>query len=124
MTSLDTVLRFLEEAYIGKNLSYAESHLSKDYICHCSAGTKNKSQALSLLKGYLKRHPVYRFYVSDAKSEDGNVSLSILFECKEKEKFLGICVGEHVAIYRHFKTFKVENGMITESWDDNPDFET
>lgn len=123
MTSFDTVFRFLEESYIGKNFSYAESHLANDYVCHCSAGTKNKPESLSLLKSYLKRHPVKKIYTTVEYSDEEKVTLNILFECNEKEKFLGFCVGEHVAIYRHIKTFIVKNGMITESWDENPDCE-
>lgn len=118
MSPCDIAFRFLEEAYIGKNYSYVEKHLSDDYICHCSSGTKNKAQAIALLKKYLKKHPVKKIYTTVEYSDEEKTTLNILFECKEKEKFLGFTVGETEKHYRHIKTFKVVNGIITESWDE------
>ena len=118
MSAYDIVFRFLEEAYIGKNYSYVEEHLSDDYICHCSSGTKNKTEAIALLKKYLRKHPVKKIYSTIEFSDEEKVSLNILFECSEKEKFLGFTVGETKCYYKHIKTFKVKDGIITESRDE------
>ena len=118
MLPCDIALRFLEEAYIGKNYSYVEKHISDDYVCHCSSGTINKAQAINLLKRYLKKHPVKKLYSTVDFSDEETITLNILFECKEKEKFLGFTVGETDRYYRHIKTFKVKDGVITESWDE------
>ena len=122
MLSCDIALRFLEEAYIEKNYSYAENHLSDDYICHCSAGTKNKAETIALLKKYLKKHPVKKIYTTVEYSDEEQVTFNILFECREKEKFLGLTVGENERYYKHIKTFKVKDGIITESWDKISEF--
>ena len=123
MTPSDTVIRLLEEVYIAKNFSYAEEHLPENYICHCSEGTKNKAEAIALAKRYLKKHNIKKFYLTVENSGEETITLNVLLECVEKEKFLGFTVGEHTTIHKHLKTFKIKDGVITESWDESPEFE-
>ena len=123
MALFDTVIRLLEEVYLTKNFSYAEKHLPENFICHCSAGTINKAQAIDLAKKYLKKHSIKKIYSTVENSDEETITLNILLECNEKEKFLGFTVGESGTVHRHLKTFKVKNGVITESWDESPAFE-
>ncbi|MBE6882671.1 MAG: hypothetical protein E7489_06675 [Ruminococcaceae bacterium] len=123
MTLSDTVIRLLEEVYIAKNFSYAEEHLPENYICHCSEGTKNKAEAIALAKRYLKKHNIKKFYLTVENSGEETITLNVLLECVEKEKFLGITFGEHTAHHIHLKTFKVKDGIITESLDEFSEFE-
>ena len=123
MTLFDTVIRLLEEVYLAKNFSYAEKHLPENYICHCSEGTKSKAQAIVLAKKYAKKHSIKKIYSTVDYSDEDTITLNILFDCVEKEKILGFTVGEHTTVHRHLKTFRVENGVITESWDESPEFE-
>ena len=123
MTLFDTVIRLLEEVYIAKNFSYAEERLPENYICHCSEGTKSKAEAIALAKKYLKKHNIKKFYSTVEKSDEETITLNVLLECVEKEKFLGITFGEHRAHHRHLKTFKMKDGFITESFDEFSEFE-
>ena len=123
MLSCDIVFRFLQEAYLSKNFSYVENHLSDDYICHCSAGTINKNEAIRLLKKFLKKHPAYRVTIQVDSSDEENISLCVYLDCREKEKFLGITVAENDRIYKFHKTFKLKNGIIIESSDSNTEYD-
>ncbi|MBQ6877271.1 MAG: hypothetical protein IJO22_02590 [Oscillospiraceae bacterium] len=123
MSLFDTVIRVLEEVYIAKNFSYAEEHLPENYVCHCSAGTKSKAEAIALAKKYVKKHDIKKIYSTVENSSEETITLNILFECVEKEKFLGITFGEHRAHHRHLKTFRVKDGIITESRDEFSEFE-
>ena len=123
MTLFDTVIRLLEEVYLVKNFSYAEKHHPENYICHCSEGTKSKAQAIALAKKYSKKHSIKKIYSTVDSSDEETITLDILFDCVEKEKFLGFTVGEHITIHKHLKTFKIKDGVITESWDESPEFE-
>ena len=123
MTLFDTVIRVLEEVYIAKNFSYAENHLPENYVCHFFSGTKNKAEAIALAKKYAKKHDIKKIYSTVDSSDEETITLNILLECQEKEKFLGFTVGENTTVHRHLKTFKVKNGIITESWDESPESE-
>lgn len=123
MLSCDIVFLFLQEAYLSGNFSYVESHLSDDYVCNCSAGTINKTEAIRLLKKFLKKHQAYRVTIQVDSSDEENVSLCVYLDCKEKEKFLGITIAEKDRIYKFHKTFKLENGIITESSDSNTEYD-
>lgn len=123
MTLFDTALRLLEEVYIAKNFSYAEEHLPENYICHCSEGAKNKAEAIALAKKYVKKHNIKKIYSTVDSSDAETITLDILLECNEKEKFFGFTVGEHTTVHRHKKTFKLKDGVIIESRDEFSEFE-
>ena len=118
MTDFDLITNYLCNVYIGKDTSYAVNNLSEDYLCHCSSGTKNKAETIALIKKYIKKHPVYSITYSVESKDEDKIALCVYFQCREKEKFLGFTFGENDRIYKHIRSFKVKNGMITESWEE------
>ena len=84
---------------------------------------KAKRKPLLLPKNIQKKHSIKKIYSTVDSSDEETITLDILFDCVEKEKFLGFTVGEHITIHKHLKTFKIKDGVITESWDESPEFE-
>lgn len=84
---------------------------------------KNKAEAIALVKKYLKKHNIKKIYSTVDSSDAETITLNILLECNEKEKFFGFTVGEHTTVHRHKKTFKLKDGVIIESRDEFSEFE-
>lgn len=118
MTDFDVITNYLCNVYIGKDISYAEKNLPDDYICHCSSGTKNKAETIALIKKYINKHPVYSITDSVESHDEDKITLCVYFQCREKEKILGFTVSESDRVYKHIRSFRVKDGVITESWEE------
>ena len=107
MTEKEIVSGFFIEGYQNHNYDFVKSVVSPAYIDHSPAGARSGEDAVNILKIAAARYAGMQAVILDLFAEGGMVATRV--------KFSGVREGERVS-FEALENFKVENGLITESW--------
>lgn len=119
----EVISRFFEEGYERRNYDFILHCLSERYVDHSPAAARSNLDAVGILKIVAEQFSDLRVKISDLFSEGNMVATRVLYEGIHTGICMGIPpTGKRIA-FEALENFKVEEGIITESWGYWPDKE-
>lgn len=119
----DAVKNFFQEGYVNHNYNKVIEVISKDYIDHSPAGAKGNEGAVEILKIVEGMFNDLSLEVLDVFEEGGMVATRIKYSGIHSGECMGISGSGKKITFEALENFKVENGVITESWGYWPDLD-
>lgn len=114
---------FFEEGYERRNYDFILHCLSERYVDHSPAAARSNLDAVGILKIVAEQFSDLHVKISDLFSEGNKVATRVLYEGIHTGICMGIPpTGKRIA-FEALENFKVEEGIITESWGYWPDKE-
>lgn len=116
MTPKQTVARFFQEGYTNRNFDFVMDCVSEHYVDHSPAGARSNADAVGILRIVAGQYTYLRAEMVDIFAEGGMVATRVRYNGLHRE------TGKHIT-FEALENFKVENGVIVESWGYWPDLE-
>ncbi|MBQ8538794.1 MAG: ester cyclase [Ruminococcus sp.] len=123
MTNKEVVTKFFTDGYTNKNYDYVMEHVAKDYIDNSPAGVRSNAEAVGILKLVAEQFTDLKCTVLDVFGEGDMVAVRVLFEGIHTGECMGIAPTGRKIGFEALETFRLENGVIVESWGYWPDKE-
>lgn len=121
MTNKELVAAFFEEGYVKQNYDYLMKIMAADYFDHSPAGARTNQDCVDVLKGTAQSLSGMQVEVLDLIEEDSKVTVRAQFTARHTGQMMGFAPTGRVISFEALEIFKVENGLITESWGYWPD---
>ena len=123
MSDKDLVVRFFMEGYVNKNYDFILAHVAENYIDHSPAGARSNQDAVNILIAVSKMFGEIQLEIVDVFSEKGMVATRIRYDMVHIGECMGIAPTGRRISFEALENFRVEDGIITESWGYWPDKE-
>ncbi len=123
MTNKEVVIKFFEEGYTNKNYDYIMECMAENYIDHSPAAARSNKEAVGILKIVAGQFSDLKVSVLDAFAEGDMVATRVLYEGVHTGECMGIAPTGRKITFEGLENFRLENGIIVESWGYWPDLE-
>ena len=123
MNNKDVVSGFFTEGYTNKNYDYIMEYVSENYIDHSPANARSNKAAADILKIVETQFTDFKASILDIFSEGEKVAVRVLFEGIHTGECMGISPTGRKISFEALEIFRLENGIIVESWGYWPDKE-
>ncbi len=123
MTDKEIVVKFFIEGYQNKNYDFVMECMADDYIDNSPAAARSNADAVNILKLVAEQFSDMKIEILDAFAENGMVATRVRYEGIHTGECMGIPATGKKISFEALENFKVENGVITESWGYWPDKE-
>ena len=123
MTDKEIVSKFFIEGYVNKNYDFTMKYVSENYIDHSPAGARSNKDAVGILKIVSEMFDNLNIEIMDIFAENGMVATRVRYDAIHSGTCMDIpATGKHI-VFEGLEYFKVDNGIIIESWGYWPDKE-
>lgn len=121
MTNKEVVAAFFIESYEKHNYNFAMTHMADDYYDHSPAGARSNKEAVEILKAVANMFSGLKIEVLELIEERDKVATRIKYTGVHTGTCMGIAATGKTISFEALENFKLENGIITESWGYWPD---
>lgn len=123
MTNKEIVIKFFEDGYTNKNYDYVMECMADDYFDHSPAAARSNKDAVGILKLVAQQFSDLKVTVLDAFGEGDMVATRVFYEGVHTGECMGIAPTGRKITFEGLENFRLENGIIVESWGYWPDLE-
>lgn len=123
MTNKELVIGFFLEGYVHHNYDFLMEHMAADYFDNSPCAARTNLECVNVLKGTEKIFRDMEVEILDLIEEDGKVAVRARFIATHSAEAYGIpATGKRIS-FEALEVFRMENGLIAESWGYWPDME-
>lgn len=119
----ETVKTFFIEGYENHNYDKLMKIVAEDYFDHSPAGARGNEDAIKILKIVENMFLDMKIEILDIFSERDMVATRIKYSGKHIGECMGIAATGKIISFEALENFKVQDGIIIESWGYWPDVE-
>lgn len=123
MNNKEIVIKFFEEGYTNKNYDYVMQCMAENYTDYSPAAARSNKDAVDILKLVSKQFSDLKVTVLDAVAEGDMVATRVFYEGVHTGVCMGIAPTGRKIFFEALENFRLENGIIVESWGYWPDLE-
>lgn len=123
MTNKEIVIKFFEDGYTNKNYGYVMECMAENYIDHSPAAARSNKDAVGILKIVAGQFSDLKVTVLDAFAEGDMVATRVLYEGVHTGECMGVAPTGRKITFEALENFRLEQGVIVESWGYWPDLE-
>ena len=123
MTNKEIVIKFFEDGYTNKNYGYVMECMAENYIDHSPAAARSNKDAVGILKIVAGQFSDLKVTVLDAFAEGDMVATRVLYEGVHTGECMGVAPTGRRITFEALENFRLEQGVIVESWGYWPDLE-
>lgn len=121
MTNKELVTGFFVEGYVRHNYDFLTEHMAVDYFDHSPCAARSSQECIDVLKNTEKTFTDMEVDILDLIEEDNKVVIRACFTATHSAVFYDIQpTGKRIS-FEALEIFRVENGLIVESWGYWPD---
>ena len=117
------VLSFFNEVYNNRNFSFIMKHFTHNYFEHRDDGARTNKDALNITKIVCEIFPDLSVKVEDIIEENNLISIRLTFSGTHSKKYIDAPASNMFIKWESMEFFKIENGIITESWGSWPNYD-
>lgn len=121
VTNKEIVRAFFVESYEKHNYEFAMQHMAEHYYDHSPAGARSNQEAVNILKAVADMFSDLKIEVLDLIEEADQVATRIKYTGVHTGNCMGIEATGKMISFEALENFKLENGIIMESWGYWPD---
>lgn len=123
MTNKELVIGFFMEGYVHHNYDFLMEHMAADYFDNSPCAARTNLECVNVLKGTEKTFSDMEVEILDLIEEDSKVAVRARFIATHSAEAYGIpATGKRIS-FEALEVFRMENGLIAESWGYWPDME-
>ena len=123
MTNKELVTGFFMEGYVHHNYDFLMEHMAADYFDNSPCAVRTNLECVNILKGTEKTFRDMEVEILDLIEEDSKVAVRARFIATHSAEAYGIpATGKRIS-FEALEVFRIENGLIAESWGYWPDME-
>ncbi len=123
MTNKELVIGFFMEGYVHHNYDFLMEHMAADYFDNSPCAARTNLECVNILKGTEKAFRDMEVEILDLIEEDSKVAVRARFVATHSAEAYGIpATGKRIS-FEALEVFRIENGLIAESWGYWPDME-
>jgi len=123
MTNKELVIGFFMEGYVHHNYDFLMEHMAADYFDNSPCAARTNLECVNVLKGTEKTFSDMEVEILDLIEEDGKVAVRARFIATHSAEAYGIpATGKRIR-FEALEVFRIENGLIAESWGYWPDMD-
>ena len=123
MTNKELVIGFFMEGYVHHNYDFLMEHMAADYFDNSPCAARTNLECVNILKGTEKTFRDMEVEILDLIEEDSKVAVRARFVATHSAEAYGIpATGKRIS-FEALEVFRMENGLIAESWGYWPDME-
>ena len=123
MNNQEIAINFFIEGYTNKNYDYIMKCVSENYYDHSPAGARSNKAAVEILKIVANQFSDLKVTVLDVFSQNDMVATRVLYEGVHTGECMGVSPTGKKISFEALENFRIENGIIVESWGYWPDKE-
>jgi len=123
MTNKELVTGFFMEGYVCHNYAFLMEHMSADYFDNSPCAARTNQECVNVLKGTEKTFPDMQVEILDLIEEDNKVTVRACFTGTHSAEIYGIPATGKKISFEALEVFRMENGLIAESWGYWPDMQ-
>jgi predicted ester cyclase len=118
MTNKELVKAFYIEGYVNHNYDFLMQNIAADYLDHSPCAAKSNAECVNVLKCTEKMFSDMQVNMLDMIEENDKVAVRVYFTGIFGNAPIGKKIG-----FEALEIFRIENGLIAESWGYWPDEE-
>ena len=123
MTNKELVIGFFLEGYVHHNYDFLMEHMAADYFDNSPCAARTNLECVNVLKGTEKTFSDMEVQILDLIEEDSKVAVRVRFIVTHSAEAYGIpATGKRIS-FEALEIFRMEDGLIAESWGYWPDME-
>ena len=123
MTNKELVIGFFMEGYVHHNYDFLMEHMTADYFDNSPCAARTNLECVTVLKDTEKTFSDMEVEILDLIEEDSKVAVRARFTATHSAEAYGIhATGKRIS-FEALEIFRMENGLIAESWGYWPDME-
>ena len=123
MTNKEIVTGFFEEGYVHHNYDFLMEHMAADYFDNSPCAARTSQDCVNVLKNTEKIFTDMNIDILDLIEEDNKVVIRVRFAATHSAEVYGIPATGKRVCFEALEIFKLENGLIVESWGYWPDMQ-
>ena len=121
MTNKELVTGFFMEGYVHHNYDFLMEHMAADYFDHSPCAARSNQECVDVLKNTEKTFTDMEVDILDLIEEENKVVIRARFTATHSASFYDIQpTGKRIS-FEALEIFRMENGLIVESWGYWPD---
>lgn len=121
MTNKEIIAGFFIECYQNHNYEYAIKYMADDYFDHSPAAARSNREAAQILEKCAEMFSDMKVEILDLIEENNMVATRIKYTAIHVGTCMEIPATGKKVSFEALENFKLENGIITESWGYWPD---
>ena len=114
---------FFEEVYNKRNFEYIFEFFSDNYYEHRIDGARTNKDAFEITKMACNIFPDLFVKIEDLIEENNLIAIRLTFTGTHKETYINSVASNKFITFEAMEFFKIENGLITESWGSWPNYD-
>ena len=115
MTNKEIIRKFFLYGYVNLDFEALHEIVAKDYLDHSPCHARSCDECIAALKNTASSFSDMETEIQDMIEEDDKVAVRILFTCIHRGGYNIPETGNKVS-FEALETFRLEDGMIVESW--------
>ena len=123
MTNKELVTGFFMEGYVHHNYDFLMEHMAADYFDNSPCAARTNLECVNVLKNTEKIFSDMEVEILDLIEEDSKVAVRARFLATHIAEAYGIPATGKRICFEALEIFRMENGLIAESWGYWPDME-
>ena len=123
MTNKELVTGFFMEGYVHHNYDFLMEHMAADYFDNSPCAARTNLECVNVLKNTEKLFSDMAVEILDLIEEDSKVAVRARFLATHIAEAYGIPATGKRICFEALEIFRIENGLIAESWGYWPDME-
>ena len=121
MTNKKLVTGFFMEGYVHHNYDFLMKNMASDYLDHSPCAAKSNQECVDVLKNTEKMFSDMQVDILDLIEENEKVAVRAYFTGTHIGEAFGTApTGKRIS-FEALEIFRIENGLIVESWGYWPD---
>lgn len=121
MTNKELVFGFFTEGYVNHNYDFLMKNMAADYFDNSPCAARTNQECVNILKGTEKTFTDMEVEILDLIEEDNKVAVRARFTATHSAEAYGIPATGKRITFEALEIFRMENGLIAESWGYWPD---
>lgn len=121
MTNKELVTGFFMEGYVHHNYDFLMKIMAEDYLDHSPCAAKSNQECVDVLKNTEKMFSNMQVDILDLIEENNKVAVRAYFTGVHSGEAFGIAPTGKIISFEALEIFRIENGLIVESWGYWPD---
>ncbi len=121
MTNKELVTGFFMEGYVHHNYNFLMENMAEDYLDHSPCAAKSNQECVDVLRNTEKTFSDMQVDILDLIEENNKVTVRAYFTGVHSGEAFGIAATGKIIRFEALEIFRIENGLIVESWGYWPD---
>ncbi|MDE5777739.1 MAG: ester cyclase [Lachnospiraceae bacterium] len=121
MTNKELVIGFFMEGYVHHNYDFLMENMATDYFDNSPCAARSNQECVDILKNTEKTFTDMEVEILDLIEEDNKVAIRARFTATHNAEVYDLQpTGKRIS-FEALEIFRIENGLIVESWGYWPD---